>query len=84
MTLKRFDSKALRVINIGVRIFGVLVCFVGVGCLLRAWLTQSDRIMYEVLGLVSTATGVAIWIALPISQPQIDSLRERSGHDAGS
>jgi hypothetical protein len=84
MSLKRLDSIALRVINVGVRTFGVLAGFIGVGFLLTAWFIQSDRIMYGLIGVLTIATGVAIWIARPVSQSQINSLRERSGSDAGS
>jgi hypothetical protein len=84
VSLRRLDSIALRVINVGVRIFGALVAFLGVGFLLIAWFGQSDRIVYGLVGMLGIATGVASWIAKPISQPQIDSLRERSRSDGGS
>ncbi len=84
MALKQLDSMAIRVINIGVRTFGVLACFVGVVFLLTAWFTQSDRIVYALIGVLGIATGVAIWMARPMTQSQIDSLRERSGSDSGS
>jgi di/tricarboxylate transporter len=84
MALKQLDSLAIRVINIGVRTFGVLACFVGVAFLLSAWFTQSDRILFGLIGALCIAMGIAIWMARPITQSQIDSLRERSGSDPGN
>jgi hypothetical protein len=82
MALKQLDPIAIRVINIGARTFGVLACLVGVVFLLTAWFTQSDRILYGLIGVLSIVTGVAIWMARPLTQSQVDSLRRRSGSDA--
>ena len=83
MAFKPLDSIAIRTINIGVRIFGVLACPVGLVFLLTAWFLQADRIIYGLIGALGIAMGIGAWVARPITQSQVDSIRGRSGSDGG-
>jgi hypothetical protein len=77
------NPKSIDIINITVRIFGVLACFLGLVFLLTASIARSDRIAYGLIGMLSAATGVAVWVAGPITVAKIHSLRMRSGANAG-
>jgi 1,4-dihydroxy-2-naphthoate octaprenyltransferase len=84
MAFKRLDPIAIRTLNVGARIFGGLACLVGAAFLLTACLLQADRIIYALIGVLCIAMGIAFWVVRPITQSQVDSIRERSGSDSGS
>lgn len=77
------NSKAIDIMNITVRIFGVLACCLGLTFLLTACIARTDRIAFGLIGMLSVATGVAVWVVGPTTVGKINSLRMRSGANAG-
>ena len=79
MAWQHIDKLGIRVINVMARVFGVLACIVGLISLLSAWLLPGDRTWYLLGAALSLAIGIGVWIARPITQSQIDSIRNGRG-----
>jgi disulfide bond formation protein DsbB len=71
----RFDTIVIRLLNVAARVVGVFTFVAGVGFLLSAWFGPNNRVGYLVVAALCIAIGMGIWVALPITQSQIDSIR---------
>jgi hypothetical protein len=74
-----FYGTAVFLINIFARIFGGLAFVAGSVFLVGAYAIEADRWTYVVVGLLLIATGVAIFVAKPITVETIANIRRRMG-----
>lgn len=81
MAWQQLDRFGIRVINVLARVFGVLACIVGLISLLSAWLFPRDRVAYVLGAAFGLAIGIATWMARPVTQSQLDSIRKGWGSD---
>ena len=71
---KKYERFHLGVMNVGARIFGGGLLVVGVSFLLTAVLSNSDRVLFAVLGLLATGGGIAFLVVKPIRPGDIENL----------
>ena len=79
MILKRYEILILRVLNRAARLFGVLACIASLVFLVSAWTSSENRVANLLVAALLLPTGIAILRASPISQSQIDAIRNGVG-----
>jgi hypothetical protein len=77
----RFDNAWICALNVAARIFGTCFGVAGLTFLAVAALHSEHRVASVALGLFMVAVGIATWIARPITQSTVDSLRGNRGSD---
>lgn len=69
---KRYERFHLGVMNVGARVFGGVLLVIGLAFLLTAILSDSDRALFAILGLLAIAGGIAFLVVKPIQPGDIE------------
>ena len=73
MVNKQYERFHLGVMNVGARIFGGGLLVVGVSFLLTAVFSESDRVVFAVLGILAICGGIAFLVVKPIRPGDIEN-----------